>query len=76
MLHTLEQVLQLTHGELQYSWDSLAEHGNMSSVSVLAVLAKTLESLPATGSLGLLLAMGPAFCAELGVVRCQEPEPL
>lgn len=70
VLESMEKVFSLEKGELKYSWESLASHGNMSSVSVLFVLAKTLENLPPRDSLGLISAMGPAFCAELGLLRC------
>ena len=40
----------------------------MSSTSVLFVLKDTLEDLPAPGSVGLMAAMGPAFCAELNIL--------
>ena len=46
--------------------DSLAAVGNLSSSSVLHVLADTLADEPPTpGAPGVLLAMGPGFCAEL-----------
>ena len=45
---------------------SLAAIGNLSSSSVLHVLRDTLaEGLPTPGTPGVLLAMGPGFCAEL-----------
>jgi alkylresorcinol/alkylpyrone synthase len=44
--------------------------GNLSSASVLHVLADTLEaSPPLPGASGVLLAMGPGFCAELVLLR-------
>jgi alkylresorcinol/alkylpyrone synthase len=44
----------------------LARVGNLSSASVLHVLADTLaERPPPPGTPGLLLAMGPGFCSEL-----------
>jgi alkylresorcinol/alkylpyrone synthase len=40
--------------------------GNISSVSVLLVLDETMRKRrPRPGSLGLLIGMGPGFCAEL-----------
>ena len=49
---------------------SLAEVGNLSSASVLMVLRDTLERRrPAPGTLGLLAALGPGFCAELVLLR-------
>lgn len=49
---------------------SLARIGNLSSASVLHVLADTLrERPPAPGTHGVLLAMGPGFCSELVLLR-------
>lgn len=49
---------------------SLARIGNLSSSSVLHVLADTItEARPSAGTYGLLLAMGPGFCAELVLLR-------
>jgi alkylresorcinol/alkylpyrone synthase len=52
------------------TWDSLARIGNLSSASVLHVLADTLAGRPPRpGSYGLMLAMGPGFCLELALLR-------
>ncbi|TMA23804.1 MAG: type III polyketide synthase, partial [Deltaproteobacteria bacterium] len=48
------------------TWESLARVGNVSSASVLFVLEETMRRRrPRPGSLGLLVGMGPGFCAEL-----------
>jgi predicted naringenin-chalcone synthase len=48
----------------------LAEHGNMSSVTVLFVLDEMLKSQPpAAGELGILGAFGPGFGAELALLE-------
>ena len=48
----------------------LAQHGNMSSVTVLFVLDEVLRGCrPAAGSLGLLGAFGPGFAAELALLE-------
>ena len=58
--------LGLTDDDVQFAWRSLAEQGNLSSSSVLMVLHDTIEEAPrAAGELGMLLAMGPAFCSEV-----------
>lgn len=75
VLEALESTLDLHNGELGLAWQSLSEVGNLSSASVLHVLAKTLEAAaesegaPEPGTPGLLLAMGPGFCAELVLFR-------
>jgi alkylresorcinol/alkylpyrone synthase len=66
VLEAVERSLELPERALERSWRSLGEVGNLSSASVLFVLADLLEAGEArAGELGLLLAMGPGFCAEL-----------
>ncbi len=66
----IEKGLELPIGALDMSRECLRDVGNLSSASVLIVLQKTLEKKQITkGSYGLLLAMGPAFCAELVLLR-------
>ncbi len=69
VLEAFEEALDLPKEALALSWRSLREIGNLSSASVLMVLGDTLASDPAPGSLGLLMAMGPGFCAELVLLR-------
>jgi len=73
VLEAMESVLELEQGELDVTWRSLAAVGNLSSASVLHVLSDTLAGRgvepPEPGSDGLLLAMGPGFCAELVLLR-------
>ena len=65
----MESALELDEDALAYSWDSLQKFGNMSSSSVLFVLKETLDNLPPKGSIGMMAAMGPAFCAELNLLE-------
>ena len=66
VLKAFEQALELPANALERSWKSLREVGNLSSASVLFVLSELLESNTAKpGEYGLLMAMGPGFCAEL-----------
>jgi alkylresorcinol/alkylpyrone synthase len=66
VLEAMEESLELPPGALDVTWRSLREVGNLSSTSVLLVLAETLEKhRPPPGSYGMLLAMGPGFCSEL-----------
>jgi alkylresorcinol/alkylpyrone synthase len=69
VLEAFEEALELPKEALALSWRSLREIGNLSSASVLMVLGDTLATDPAPGSLGLLMAMGPGFCAELVLLR-------
>jgi alkylresorcinol/alkylpyrone synthase len=66
VLKAFESALELPATALERSWRSLRELGNLSSASVLFVLSELLESGEAKpGDLGVLMAMGPGFCAEL-----------
>jgi len=69
VLEAFEEALELPKQALELSWRSLRAIGNLSSASVLMVLGDTLACEPAPGSLGLLMAMGPGFCAELVLLR-------
>ncbi len=70
VLQAMEKSLELPPSALELTWRSLAEVGNLSSTSVLLVLADTIaERRPPAGSHGLLLAMGPGFCSELVLLR-------
>jgi len=70
VLKAFEEALELPSAALARSWRSLREVGNLSSVSVLFVLSELLASGEARkGDLGLMMAMGPGFCAELVLLR-------
>ena len=66
VLEAMERTLDLAPDALRRTWSSLSRVGNLSSSSVLHVLADTLaDPSPPPGSPGVLLAMGPGFCSEL-----------
>ncbi|MDF5753767.1 3-oxoacyl-[acyl-carrier-protein] synthase III C-terminal domain-containing protein [Spongiactinospora sp. TRM90649] len=71
VLEAVTESLRLPPGALDVTWRSLADVGNLSSASVLHVLRDTLDLRPPPppGSPGLLIAMGPGFCAELVLLR-------
>jgi alkylresorcinol/alkylpyrone synthase len=70
VLQAFEAALELPEAALARSWASLREVGNLSSASVLFVLSQLLESGEAKeGQFGLLMAMGPGFCAELVLLK-------
>lgn len=65
VLQALAAALEVDDEALGVTWRSLRRIGNLSSVSVLHVLADTLaDHPPDPGSHGLLMAMGPGFCLE------------
>lgn len=70
VIEAIEAGLGLGGPALQRSRDLLREVGNVSSASVLVILDRVeREARPEPGTLGLMLAMGPGFCAELVLLR-------
>lgn len=70
VLEALEQGLGLSVDALGPSREILAKVGNLSSASVLYLLGEYRRyRRPPPGSPGILLAMGPAFSAELVLLR-------
>jgi alkylresorcinol/alkylpyrone synthase len=65
VLEAIQSALSLPADALARSWRHLGDVGNLSSASVLFVLADAIAERPAPGTFGLLLAMGPGFCSEL-----------
>jgi alkylresorcinol/alkylpyrone synthase len=69
VLEAINSALDLDDNALELSWRSLAEIGNISSASVLHILRDARAKPPPAGTPGLLMAMGPGFCAELVLLR-------
>jgi alkylresorcinol/alkylpyrone synthase len=70
VLEAIRTALDLPEAALARSYRSLRDVGNLSSASVLFVLADHLEAGEArAGELGLLAAMGPGFAAELALLE-------
>jgi alkylresorcinol/alkylpyrone synthase len=68
VIDAISEALALPPHALDITRRSLSEVGNLSSASVLHVLEETLlEANP--GDVGLIMAMGPGFCAELVLLR-------
>ena len=68
VLDAYDEALELPPATLHHAREVLREHGNMSSPTVLFVLERFLAATPEPrGEHGLLLGLGPGFCAE-GVV--------
>jgi alkylresorcinol/alkylpyrone synthase len=65
VIDAVENVLDLPADALDRSRNSLRDNGNLSSVSVLDILHDTMTNPPPPGSIGLMIAMGPGFSAEL-----------
>lgn len=70
VIEAIQSVLGLDEDDLAMTWRSLHRIGNLSSASVLHVFADTLTGRPAAaGDWGVVMAMGPGFCAELVLLR-------
>ncbi|MCE9501490.1 MAG: hypothetical protein K8R21_13470 [Leptospira sp.] len=66
VINSYEEALDLKSGSLNHSRKMLAEHGNMSSASVLYVLNDFLyNGKYSPGDFGLITALGPGFSSEL-----------
>jgi alkylresorcinol/alkylpyrone synthase len=64
ILASVDAWLQKSGKALGASHDVLRDFGNMSSATVLFVLARALEEPHRTGELGLMLSFGPGFSAQ------------
>ncbi|WP_406832679.1 3-oxoacyl-[acyl-carrier-protein] synthase III C-terminal domain-containing protein [Pedococcus sp. KACC 23699] len=73
VLEAMQDALEVDRHALGMTWDSLSRIGNLSSASVLHVLADTLRDRPPPpGTHGMLMAMGPGFCLEMVLLRAAE----
>jgi len=71
ILRAYQESLGLFNGSLDNAKKVLAEHGNMSSASVLYVLNEFLTQAKFnSGELGLITALGPGFSSELILFEC------
>lgn len=68
ILDAIEDQFSL-NGELDPSKEILRDVGNLSSATVLHVLRKVMDSKPDAGSRGLLMAFGPGFSADIGLLE-------
>jgi alkylresorcinol/alkylpyrone synthase len=70
VIDALEEGLALPAGILNRTRQSLAEIGNLSSTSVLIILEEWLrDRIAEPGDWGMMLSMGPGFCAEAALLR-------
>ena len=70
VLEGLQQRLRLSPAQTRHSWAVLRDYGNLSSATVLYILhAFAREARPQPGELGLLMAVGPGFSAELVLLQ-------
>ena len=70
VLDSIQDTLGLPDSDMDRSWNSLRQFGNLSSASVLLVLEEVLmNDVPEPGTFGVLMAMGPGFCLEMLLLR-------
>lgn len=70
VLMAMEKLFEIPEPGLIHSWNSLAQNGNMSSVSVLDIIKRNIETdTKPTDNYALGIAMGPGFSAELGLYQ-------
>lgn len=76
ILEAYETYFGLGPEELRYSRSVLAERGNLSSASILAVLERALEDRRETDTdeTGLLLAIGPGLSLEMALLQWEASE--
>jgi alkylresorcinol/alkylpyrone synthase len=71
VLRALVKALKKDDSLAFQSWNSLRDHGNLSSVSVLNVLQRSLEESSLNEGHTLALALGPGFNAEMCLMTCE-----
>jgi alkylresorcinol/alkylpyrone synthase len=70
VLDRARELLELTDVQLAPARGVLREYGNMSSATILFVLARLLRSATAVpGDWGLMIGLGPGFAAEGALLR-------
>lgn len=70
VVERVSAALGLAPGAVDTAWAVLRDHGNMSSATVLFVLAEALRrGVARPGALGLMAAFGPGFATELLLIE-------
>ncbi|MEL6124320.1 MAG: 3-oxoacyl-[acyl-carrier-protein] synthase III C-terminal domain-containing protein, partial [Bacteroidota bacterium] len=64
IVQTVEQLFGHLGKNINHTKEVLRQYGNMSSATVLYVLAKFLADQPKSGEQGLMLSFGPGFTAQ------------
>lgn len=70
VLISMQEALELSEDDFKNSWESLRDHGNLSSASVLNVLEKSIDdNLGEKNHFGVMAAMGPGFNSEITIIK-------
>jgi alkylresorcinol/alkylpyrone synthase len=70
VLVAMQEALEMDQESFKHSWESLREHGNLSSVSILNVLQRSInQKVGEKGDFGIMAAMGPGFNSEITLIK-------
>ncbi|GAB3805162.1 type III polyketide synthase [Virgibacillus kimchii] len=69
VLEEMEKVLHASRNKFKHSYTVLADHGNMSSATVLYVLKAWMKEVVEKNEKSILSAMGPGFSSELMLIE-------
>ncbi|WP_010650604.1 type III polyketide synthase [Oceanobacillus massiliensis] len=72
VMEAMEEVVHCPKDKLKYSYNVLADHGNMSSATVLYVMREWMLQNIKAGEKSILSALGPGFSSELLLLEWNE----
>jgi len=70
ILETIQRGLQLKDADLNYSFETLRNYGNMSSATILFVLKELFKSNPNSGESVFAIGFGPGISIETASMTC------
>ena len=71
ILSSLEETLSVSRAQTRWAWESLREHGNMSSASILFALAGFLNDKEyKAGDKVIMLGVGPGLTLQINLFEC------
>ena len=66
IIESVQEALELSHEQVQASYDVLAQHGNIGTPSIFYVMKRSIERVrPRAAELGLMVTIGPGVTAGL-----------
>ncbi len=71
ILSSLEETLSVSRSQSRWAWESLRDHGNMSSASILSALESFLKDREfKVGEKVLMLGVGPGLTLQMNLFEC------